>query len=207
MAPTVVPIVKTPPVVADTVVKHTDAPVVVNIPKPQPVVKPHPVVVDTVIKHKEAPVAASIPKPQSIVDSDNPPPIEPKHVIVVSSQALTPPPKPQPAIQVEYIPEKSATTGEKPEVTTEGDFAKLKADLDKVVYADDTKLVAKIEVDRPKAQLGADQPPEGVKYYTVKKGDTAFSIAKKNNISVNDLLKLNSIPASGVKAGKNLRVK
>ena len=48
----------------------------------------------------------------------------------------------------------------------------------------------------------------GAKYYTVKKGDTLYGVAKKNNISLNELLKLNGLTAkSTIHAGKKLRVK
>ncbi len=46
------------------------------------------------------------------------------------------------------------------------------------------------------------------KTYTVKKGDTLYGIAKKNNMSLNDLLKLNGLTAkSTIHAGKKLKVK
>ena len=48
----------------------------------------------------------------------------------------------------------------------------------------------------------------GAKYYTVKKGDTLYGVARKNNISLNELLKLNGLTAkSTIHAGKKLRVK
>lgn len=46
-----------------------------------------------------------------------------------------------------------------------------------------------------------------VKYYTVKKGDTAFSIAKRFNITVNQLAKWNQLPASNqIAIGQKLKV-
>jgi len=50
----------------------------------------------------------------------------------------------------------------------------------------------------------AAKSPE--KYYTVKKGDTAFSIAKRNNISLEDLEKWNNTDGS-IQAGQVLQVK
>ena len=48
----------------------------------------------------------------------------------------------------------------------------------------------------------------GTKTYTVKKGDTLYGIAKKNNMSLNDLLKMNGLTAkSTIHAGKKLKVK
>ena len=43
--------------------------------------------------------------------------------------------------------------------------------------------------------------------YTVKKGDTAFSIAKRNNITLDQLSEWNSIGPGGVKTGQVLRIK
>ena len=48
----------------------------------------------------------------------------------------------------------------------------------------------------------------GAKYYTVRKGDTLYGVARKNNISLNELLRLNGLTAkSTIHAGKKLRVK
>ena len=87
------------------------------------------------------------------------------------------------------------------------EMAKLKAQLDKVVYADDSKLVATIQNQQPVQKIPEEQPAyKGVKYYTIKKGDTAFSIAKRNNITVKELYKWNDIDASDIKPGKKLKV-
>jgi len=87
------------------------------------------------------------------------------------------------------------------------ELARLKSQLDKVVYADDSKLVAKIQSEQPAQKAPEEQSLlKNVKYYTVKKGDTAYSIAKKNSISVAQLLKWNDIDASDVKLGKKLVV-
>ena len=43
---------------------------------------------------------------------------------------------------------------------------------------------------------------------TVRKGDTLYGIAKKHNMSLNDLLKMNGLTAkSTIHAGKKLKVK
>ena len=48
----------------------------------------------------------------------------------------------------------------------------------------------------------------GAKYYTVRKGDTLYGVARKNNISLNELLRLNGLTAKSTShAGKKLRVK
>jgi LysM repeat protein len=85
------------------------------------------------------------------------------------------------------------------------ELAGLKSQLDKVVYADDSKLVATIQSEQP-AQKQDEQPAKDAKFYTVKKGDTAYSIAKKNNITVSQLLKWNDIDTTDIKAGKKLKI-
>lgn len=48
----------------------------------------------------------------------------------------------------------------------------------------------------------------GTKTYTVRKGDTLYGIAKKHNMSLNDLLRMNGLTAkSTIHAGKKLKVK
>ena len=50
---------------------------------------------------------------------------------------------------------------------------------------------------------------DGAKYYTVKKGDSPWTIAIKNHIKVEDLLKLNSMSedqARRLKPGDQLRI-
>ena len=108
----------------------------------------------------------------------------------------------------------SADTAEDIEETADGkkkeDLTALKAELDKEVYADDSKLaVKKATVAAPAKPLTPEAPLAGKKaekYYKVKKGDTAFSIAKRNNVSLDDLMKWNKIK-SGVKVGQLLQVK
>jgi len=179
---------------------------------PSPAVPPPSrVVIDTPVVHKAAPVVVNVPKPEPRVDTPKHHVVPPAHVIVVKEADETPKPKPPPVFVHTYVPEKPVVTATPPtaklDPETEAEFTKLKAELDKVVYADDSKLVAKIESEKPQQKTEETLVPKNAKYYVVKKGDTAFSIAKKNNITVNELLKLNEITASGVKAGKNLRVK
>ena len=62
---------------------------------------------------------------------------------------------------------------------------------------------SKSNADSSKSSSGG-----GTKTYTVKKGDTLYGIAKKNNMSLNDLLKMNGLTAkSTIHAGKKLKVK
>ena len=91
------------------------------------------------------------------------------------------------------------------------DLTGLKAELDKVVYTDDSKLPQTKNSESKTVKLSEkgsvyDSKKEG-KLYKVKKGDTAFSIAKKNNITIRQLLKWNEIDANEVRTGQNLKVK
>ncbi len=87
------------------------------------------------------------------------------------------------------------------------ELANLKSQLDKVVYADDSKLITKIQNEQPVQKKPEEQAAsKNVKYYTVKRGDTAFSISKRNNITVNQLYKWNDIDASDIKVGLKLKV-
>ncbi|MFI5195608.1 MAG: glucosaminidase domain-containing protein [Chitinophagales bacterium] len=168
--------------------------------------KPQPVVADTTANHKVTPVAVNIPKPQPHADTAKPHTVAPAYMIAVKTPVEDTNPI-KPVVVQPYMREKPVTPVEKQDATTEEEFTKLKAELDKVVYADDSKLVAKIESAQPQQKSAEEQAAVGAKYYTVKRGDTAFSIAKKNNITVGELLKLNDITASGVKVGKSLRIK
>src|SRR6185312_10561526 len=90
----------------------------------------------------------------------------------------------------------------KTDAGSDEDFAKLKADLDKVVYADDSKLPAEkpvlpvAAVKEPVKKMAVPvKKPSAAAYYTIKKGETAFSIAKKNNVTVGQLFEWNNIDA------------
>ena len=103
---------------------------------------------------------------------------------------------------------KKETQSETEQQARHDELAELKAQMDKVVYADDSKLVASIQSEQPIAKKTEEQPAstKSTKFYTVKKGDTAFSIAKKNNITVKELLKWNDIDADEIKIGKKLKL-
>lgn len=103
----------------------------------------------------------------------------------------------------------------------------LKARFDKVVYASRStaatetaapptaeaeqpapEVVETKPVEKPKEEPVKAAPPKAVnKFYTVKKGDTAFGIAKKHNISMRELLSMNDLDFRELKEGQKLRVK
>ena len=105
--------------------------------------------------------------------------------------------------------------------TSNDDLAALKAELDKVVYADDSKLPAtpttkaadpkktdaKKPAVKPEPKANAEDKA-GSKYYTVKKGDTLSGIAKRNKVTLRQLQKWNNdIDPDDLSLGEKLRVK
>ncbi len=61
----------------------------------------------------------------------------------------------------------------------------------------------------PQASTASNPSNEGAKYYTVKKGDNPWTIAVKNHLRVEDLLKLNNMTeeqARRLKPGDQLRI-
>jgi LysM repeat protein len=102
---------------------------------------------------------------------------------------------------------KRADQAKKDELSKREELEKLKATLDKVVYSDDSKLPAEKPSYPKKEPVAASASSGAGRYYTIKKGDTAFSIAKRNNITVDQLYQWNNIDAGGVKVGKTIQVK
>ncbi len=93
----------------------------------------------------------------------------------------------------------------------EDEFSRLKAKLDKVVYSSDHIASNAAEEQKP-ATVAEKEITEAAttdlkKYYTVKKGDTAFGIAKKHKISMKQLMEWNKLDFGAIKAGQQLRVK
>ena len=98
------------------------------------------------------------------------------------------------------------------------EFSRLKRQLDKVVYASDkvasnqpAPAKAVETKEEKKAEKKAEEAPakaeDEAKMYTVKKGDTAFSIAKKHKITMDQLNEWNKLESKAVKVGQKLRVK
>lgn len=103
------------------------------------------------------------------------------------------------------------------------ELSKLKAKLDKVVYGDSRPSGSAIKVtnDPTPVYTASTQAPAApvqtvtaqpesngaAQYYTVTKGDTAFGIAKKHNITVKQLMDWNHLDFDGIKTGQKLRVK
>lgn len=87
----------------------------------------------------------------------------------------------------------------------------LKSKFDKVVYTKPKPAENAAPKDEPKAEEQKTVQKETTasvtpKYYTVKKGDTAFSIAKANNITMRQLMDMNGLDFAEIKVGQKLRV-
>ena len=102
--------------------------------------------------------------------------------------------------------------------TSASELDRLKKELDRVVYADDSKLISTAPVkaaDTKKqdaARPATKEPKKAAakdngKYYTVKKGDTLSGIAKKNKVTIKQLQKWNDIDPDDLSLGQKLRVK
>lgn len=109
----------------------------------------------------------------------------------------------------------------------------LKAKFDRVVYARGkssatipavnvktetpaapvTTKSAPAPIEEPVAEAKKDEPVtlaasnDPAKFYTVKRGDTAFSIAKNNNITMRQLMDWNGLDFDAIKVGQRLRIK
>jgi LysM repeat protein len=105
------------------------------------------------------------------------------------------------------------------------ELSRLKAKLDRVVYGNDRPSggnAMKVSSDptpvytastqarpEPQAMSATAQQAntDAAKFYTVQKGDTAFSIAKRNNITMKQLMDWNHLNFEDIKIGQKLRVK
>lgn len=87
------------------------------------------------------------------------------------------------------------------------ELSRLKARLDKAVYGQGTSrtqtAAAAPAPVQETAQATATKNPQ---YYTVQKGDTAFSIARKHNISMRQLMDWNHLNFDAIKVGQKLKV-
>ncbi len=143
-------------------------------------------------------IATGNPKPVEERKHTTTRPVKKVPPVVVAKPA--PPVKPvlTPKVVTDTVVAATTEDGEAPK---QEDLSGLKAELDKVVYADDSKLIAE---NKPAAETAVINKN---KTYTVKKGDTSFSIAKKNGITIAQLMKWNSMYGGDVKVGQVLRVK
>lgn len=105
----------------------------------------------------------------------------------------------------------------------------LKSRFDQAVYGSNNKptppasaspepTVSTAPATTPSSTVSPALPPQELpqsvvddndpsKFYTVKKGDTAFSIAKNNNITMRELMEWNKLDFDAIKEGQKLRIK
>ncbi|MBS1690018.1 MAG: LysM peptidoglycan-binding domain-containing protein, partial [Bacteroidetes bacterium] len=179
----------------------------------------------------EAPVVTAIaPVVKEEINTPAPEPAkatQPVHIDALNNDVAQ---KPADATVVASISAPAAVVAETPTAKQDAapeepqdEFSRLKARLDKVVYAKNDKgttsapTVATTPVTpAPEAKPVKETPPaetakinasDAAKFYTVKKGDTAFNIAKRNNITMRQLLNWNNLDFETVKVGQRLRVK
>ncbi|MBS1585629.1 MAG: LysM peptidoglycan-binding domain-containing protein [Bacteroidetes bacterium] len=84
------------------------------------------------------------------------------------------------------------------------DLARLKARLDRVVYMNDRKVASANKQNNTGTPTASS---DAGKFYTVREGDTAFTIAKDNNITMKQLMDWNDLDFDQIKPGQKLRVK
>src|SRR5690606_22100398 len=163
------------------------------------------------IDEKEA--AVLVEKEKTIINEEEDIIVEKKAVIVPASEVSE---KTEEALNIANT---QAVEEEKPETPKEeqkpeepmDEFARLKARLDKAVYASDYAK-KKAEEEKPAETAKKETPTAAANttkpvYYTVKKGDSAFAIAKKHGITMTQLKEWNHLDFNEIKIGQKLRVK
>ena len=176
--------------------------------KPVEVAKPTPppVKAEPVVAKKEEPVTQEVSVPVAIVIPAKEEMAEPvveaePEVVREETEAIADTP-------AENIP---AHEEEEPQ----DELSQLKAKFDRVIYSDSkteatpapARTVQQNEQPQQKPVVAANTTSIAGKYYTVKKGDTAFSIAKKHNISMRELMEWNELDFNAIQIGQKLRVK
>ncbi len=119
-------------------------------------------------------------------------------------------------VKVDAPPTTTTQPAAEPQGPPQDELSLLKAKLDRVVYADDNRAAAKTAATAPAKPVTTIAPkpvqarPEatkvGVRIYTVKKGDTAFNIAKRAGMTVPELMELNDLKKATVEIGQRLKV-
>ena len=103
------------------------------------------------------------------------------------------------------------------------DYIKWAKGLSKAGYATDPKYPEKLikiiedysllkfdgskkSMNKVKKDKSSKKEKNNSKYYTVKKGDTLYSISKKYNMSLKDLKNLNKLKSNDIKIGQKLKI-
>lgn len=149
--------------------------------------------------------ARTAPPPVALPDPERLPSRNTRELAVSSQTTLS-----QPVIQ--KVPEPIIPSPTEPK----DEYDRLKMKLDKVVYAARHQAPAQPEKEvsllQEKPQQAAATPgsrnvPATQELYTVKKGDTAFGIAKRHNITMRQLMEWNNLNFEELKVGQRLRIK
>lgn len=175
---------------------------------PPPPVEPATIAETPAVQKEEAVVKADTAIAPMVQDTTTP---------IPTTTTEAPPPVPEIISTPEVAAAPPPAEPEKPK----DEFDLLKAKLDRVVYASEASTKKATEAKQgaadtaqkeqkaqPKPTPGAAKANAGfVGIYTVQKGDTAFSIAKKNKITMKQLMEWNNLDFNEVKVGQQLRVK
>ena len=86
------------------------------------------------------------------------------------------------------------------------EYALLKEKLDKLVYVNGNPIDEE-ETTNSTVDNQSQQVPANAEFYTVQKGETAFSIAKKFNLTMQQLQALNKLGFNEITTGQKLRIK
>ena len=86
------------------------------------------------------------------------------------------------------------------------EYAQLKEKLDKLVYVNGNPIDEE-ETTNSTVDNQSQQVPANAEFYTVQKGETAFSIAKKFNLTMQQLQALNKLGFNEITTGQKLRIK
>ena len=86
------------------------------------------------------------------------------------------------------------------------EYAQLKEKLDKLVYVNGNPIDEEETTDST-VDNQSQQVPANAEFYTVQKGETAFSIAKKFNLTMQQLQALNKLGFNEITTGQKLRIK
>ena len=97
------------------------------------------------------------------------------------------------------------------------DYVSWAHGLKKAGYATDPQYACKLislveryelwQFDGSKAPLKAPKPQKQAHSYTVQKGDTLYSIAKKFDLSVENLVQMNRLNSTDLAIGQQLKLK
>lgn len=209
--------------------------VVINRTKPAPEKRP-----DTVVAEKPKPYVETVQAPTEKVTTATPlEKVTPattteRTPAVTTAQNTTPATVAITTTAANTAAPAKDTTHIQPATMTKEDtadeLAALKAELDKVVYTDDSKMAAAqstpsvkpaataapvkniVKAKKKKADDDDDEDDEddkkkGPNYYTIKDGETLGGIANRHHTTVKKLMQLNHIKATQIRAGKKLRIK